>query len=78
MIILKSLASGLIAVLVAAIVMAVFAIVALLLLSARNHADDTSIGWDPVAFGRSTFTRIIFFFVFAAGFYWQYRRLVAR
>ena len=77
MIVLKSLAAGLIAVLATAMVIAVSAIVALLLLSARNHADDTSIGWDPIEFGRAPLAWIIFLFAFAAGFYWQYRRLAA-
>jgi uncharacterized BrkB/YihY/UPF0761 family membrane protein len=77
MIILKSLAAGLIAVFATAVVIVVVAIVALLLLNARNHADDTSIGWDPVEFGRAPFAWIIFLFAFAAGFYWQYRRLAA-
>jgi hypothetical protein len=45
MIILKSLAAGLLAVLGTAMAITVLAIAALLVLSARNHADDTSIGW---------------------------------
>jgi hypothetical protein len=61
-----------------AMLIAVSAIVALWLMSARNHAEDTSIGWDPVEFGRGSFAWIIFLFAFAAGFYWQYRRLSAR
>ena len=73
----KSLAAGLISVLATGMAFAVSAIVALLLLSARNHSDDTSIGWDPVGFGRAPFAWIIFLFAFAAGFYWQYRRLAA-
>jgi len=77
MIVLKSLAAGLIAVLATAMVIAVSAIVALLLLNARNHTDDTSIGWDPIEFGRAPLAWIIFLFAFAAGFYWQYRRLAA-
>jgi uncharacterized BrkB/YihY/UPF0761 family membrane protein len=78
MIILKSLAAGLLAVLATAIVITILAIVALWVLSARNHAEDTSIGWDPVAFGRTSFAWIIFLFAFAAGFYWQYRRMAGR
>jgi len=74
MIILKSLAAGLLAVLATAVVIVILAIGALLLLSARNHAEDTSIGWDPIAFGRAPLAWIIFLLVFAAGFYWQYRR----
>jgi hypothetical protein len=53
------------------------AIVALFLLTARNQANDTVIGWDPVEFGRAPLAWIIFLFAFAAGFYWQYRRLAA-
>jgi uncharacterized BrkB/YihY/UPF0761 family membrane protein len=75
MIALKSLAAGLIAVLAMAIVVAVSAIGALLLMTAKKHADETSIGWDPIEFGRTPFAWIIFLFAFAAGFYWQYRRL---
>jgi uncharacterized BrkB/YihY/UPF0761 family membrane protein len=78
MIILKSLAAGLIAVFATAIVIAVVAMAALLLLNARNHTDDTSIGWDPVEFGRAPFAWFILLFSFAVGFYWQYRRLAAR
>lgn len=78
MIILKSLGTALIAVVAMAMLIAVSAIVALLFMSARNDAEETSIGWDPVEFGRAPFVWIIFLFVFALGFYWQYRRLVAR
>jgi len=77
MIVLKSLAAGLIAVFATAVVIVVVAIVALFLLSARNQANDTVIGWDPVEFGRAPLAWIIFMFAFAAGFYWQYRRLAA-
>jgi uncharacterized BrkB/YihY/UPF0761 family membrane protein len=77
MIFLKSFAAGLIAVLATAVAIAVTAIVALFLLSARNQAKDTVIGWDPVEFGRAPFAWIIFLFAFAAGFYWQHRRLAA-
>jgi uncharacterized BrkB/YihY/UPF0761 family membrane protein len=77
MIILKSIAAGLIAVLATAMVIIILAIVALLVLSARNHAEDTAIGWDPVAFGRAPLPWIIFLLAFAAGFYWRYRRIVA-
>ncbi|HEV7521857.1 MAG TPA: hypothetical protein VGP89_12230 [Candidatus Angelobacter sp.] len=77
MIFLKSIAAGLTAVLATAVVIAVVAIVALLLLTARNEANDTVIGWDPVEFGRAPLAWIIFLFTFAAGFYWQYRRLAA-
>jgi hypothetical protein len=77
MIVLKSFAAGLTAVLATAVAIAVSAIVALFLLSARNQAKDTVIGWDPVEFGRAPLAWIIFLFAFAAGFYWQYRRLAA-
>jgi len=77
MIILKSLAAGLLAVLATAIVITILAIGALLVLSARNHEEDTSIGWDPVTFAREPLAWIIFLLAFAAGFYWQYRRIVA-
>ncbi|MFL6312213.1 MAG: hypothetical protein ACJ71W_08905 [Terriglobales bacterium] len=78
MIILKSLAAGLLAVLGTAMAITVLAIAALLVLSARNHAEDTSIGWDPVAFGHAPLPWIILLFAFAIGFYWQYRRLAGR
>jgi ABC-type Fe3+ transport system permease subunit len=65
MIILKSLAAGLLAVLAMAIVITILAIAALLVLSARNHVEDTSIGWDPVAFGRAPLPWIILMLVFA-------------
>jgi uncharacterized BrkB/YihY/UPF0761 family membrane protein len=78
MIVLKSVAAGLIAMFATAMVIIVSAIVAVILMSARNHADDTVIGWDPVEFGRAPLAWIVFLFVFAAGFYWQYRRLAAR
>jgi uncharacterized BrkB/YihY/UPF0761 family membrane protein len=77
MIILKSLAAGLLAVLATAIVIVVSAIGALLVLSAKNQSEDTSIGWDPIAFGRAPLAWIIFLLSFAAGFYWQYRRIAA-
>jgi hypothetical protein len=77
MIILKSLAAGLLAVLATAMTITILAIVALLTLSARNHTEDTSIGWDPVAFAQAPLAWIIFLLAFAAGFYWQYRRTVA-
>jgi hypothetical protein len=77
MIFLKSIAAGLTAVLATAVAIAVSAIVALFLLSARNQANDTVIGWDMVEFGRAPLAWIIFLFAFAAGFYWQYRRLAA-
>lgn len=60
MIFLKSFAAGLIAVLATAVAIAVSAIVALFLLSARNQAKDTVIGWDPVEFGRAPLAWIIF------------------
>jgi uncharacterized BrkB/YihY/UPF0761 family membrane protein len=78
MIILKSLAAGLLAVLATAIVITILAIVALLVFSARNNSDETVIGWDPVAFGRAPLSWIILLFTFAIGFYWQYRRLAGR
>lgn len=78
MIILKSLAAGLLAVLATAIVIVILAIVALLVLSAGNHAEDTAIGWDPVAFGRAPLPWILVLVAFAIGFYWQYRRLAGR
>jgi uncharacterized BrkB/YihY/UPF0761 family membrane protein len=77
MIILKSLAAGLLAVFATAITITILAIVAVLALSAGNHGEDTSIGWDPVAFARAPLAWIIFLLAFAAGFYWQYRRIVA-
>jgi hypothetical protein len=49
-----------------------------LALSAGNHREDTSIGWDPVAFTRAPLAWIIFLLAFAAGFYWQFHRSVSR
>jgi len=77
MIFLKSIAAGLTAVLATAVAIAVSAIVALFLLSARNQTNDTVIGWDLVEFGRAPLAWIIFLFAFEAGFYWQYGRLAA-
>ena len=77
MIILKSLAAGLLAVLTTAMTIIILAIVTVLALSAGNHREDTSIGWDPVAFGRAPLAWVILVLAFAAGFYWQYRRIVA-
>jgi uncharacterized BrkB/YihY/UPF0761 family membrane protein len=77
-IILKSLAAGLLAVLGIAMAITILAVAALLVLSARNHAEDTSIGWDPVAFGRAPLPWVILLFAFAIGFCWQYRRLAGR
>jgi len=77
MIILKSLADGLLAVLATAMMITILAIVALLALSAGNHREDTSIGWDPVAFARAPLAWIIFLLAFAAGFYWQFHRSVS-
>ena len=77
MIILKSLAAGLLAVLATGVVITILAIVALLVLSARNNVEDTSIGWDPVGFARAPLAWVIFLLAFAAGFYWQYRRIAA-
>jgi apolipoprotein N-acyltransferase len=78
MIILESLAAGLPAVLASAMTITILAIVALLALSAGNHREDTSIGWDPVAFAQAPLAWIIVLFAFAIGFYWQYRRLAGR
>ena len=81
MIILKSLAAGLLAVLATVVVITILVIVALLVFSARNHAEDTVIGWDPVALGHAPLPWIILLFVFAIGFYWEYRqhrRMVAQ
>jgi hypothetical protein len=78
MIILKSLAAGLLAVLATATVITILAIVALLVLSAKNQTEDTSIAWDPIAFVRAPLPWVIFLLAFAAGFYWQYRRIAAR
>ena len=77
MIILKSLAAGLLAVLAAVIVITILAILALLVFLARNNSDETVLGWDLVAFGREPLPWIILLFVFAIGFYWEYRRIVA-
>jgi len=74
---LKSLAAGLLAVLATAMTITILAIVAVLALSVRNNREDTSIGWDPVAFARAPLAWIIFLLAFAAGFYWQYRTIVA-
>jgi hypothetical protein len=77
MIILKSLAAGLLAVLATAMTITILAIVALLALSAGSHREETSIGWGPVAFARAPLAWIIFLLAFAGGFYWQYRSTVA-
>ena len=77
MIILKSLAAGLLAVLATAMMFTILGIVALLALSAGNHTEDTSIGWDPVAFARTPLAWTIFLLAFVAGFYWQCHRSVS-
>ena len=73
---LKCMIAGGVAVLASAIAVTAAAVVAIIWMS-RGTDDGTSYGWDPVAFARTPLAFTIFLLSFAAGFYWQYRRIVA-
>jgi hypothetical protein len=67
--------AGALAVLASAVVVFVVAFIALIRLSGRA-ADNASYGWDPVAFARTPLAWTIVVLAFAAGFYWQYHRII--
>ncbi|HSK43655.1 MAG TPA: hypothetical protein VLA83_07190 [Candidatus Binatia bacterium] len=74
---LKSAVAGLIAVMVALVAAVGAAIVSVIVMS-RRASEDTSIGWDPVAFARDPVPWVVMSLVFVVGFWWKYRRLIAR
>lgn len=71
---LKSAVAGLIALMISLAAAIGAAIVSVIIIS-RRTTEDTSIGWDPVSFARDPFPWIVLALVFAAGFWWKYRRL---
>lgn len=79
MIYVKSVLTGLAAVIVAEILVAIGGISALLVIASRQpHESDGGLGWDPVAFARTLPGWLILVLAFVAGFWWQYRRLASR
>ena len=75
MIFLKSIFAGLLAVVIAAMVLPM--IVCVYLTSRLPRDQETAVGFDLVAAARLPVTWIIVAIVFALGFYWEYRRLKA-
>ena len=79
MILLKSILAGLIAVIVAAIVLPVGVAYYLTWRIQRDKpGPEIAIGFDPVSAASSPVSWIITAIVFSLGFYWEYRRLKAR
>jgi hypothetical protein len=75
----KSVLAGIAAIIVAEFIVIAGAITLLFVIASRRPAgEEGGIGWDPVAFGRTTPGWIILVLAFIVGFWWQYRRLVAR
>jgi len=79
MLLLKSILAGLIAVIVAAIVLpAGIAYYLMWTTHPDKPGQEIAVGFDPVYAARSPVSWIIAALVFALGFYWEYRRLKAR
>jgi Kef-type K+ transport system membrane component KefB len=79
MILLKSILAGLLAVIVAAIVLPVGVCYYLTWRLQRDKpGQEIAIGFDPVTAARSPVSWIIAAIVFSLGFYWECRRLKAR
>jgi hypothetical protein len=79
MVLLKSTLAGLLAVIVAAIVLPVGVCYYLTWRLQRDKpGQEITIGFDPVNAARSRVGWIIAALVFSLGFYWEYRRLKAR
>jgi hypothetical protein len=78
MIYLKSFVAGLIAVCAAGMVVVLVATSILVFLSFKSQSEDSSIGFDIVAFGRSSLAWTIGLAAFTAGFVWEYRRILSR
>ena len=76
MLYLKSVIAGIVALVIASVVLPTLVILFFSALTVR-HRGGTAIGFDPVSIARSSPTVwLIGLIVFAAGFYWEYRRLV--
>jgi hypothetical protein len=75
MIYIKSAIAGFAAVIAIALVAFAIGIFILIFLSFRARTQDSGIGWDFVAFARSSSVAFIALLTFIAGFIWEYRRL---
>ena len=77
MIYFKSVAVGLVAVVIAVIATAL-AIIAFLAINGRNLPPNQTYAWDPISFFQSSLAAWVFLFMaFLLGFAWEYRRAVA-
>jgi len=75
MLYLRSVVAGIVALVIASVVLPIVGIL-LLTLMARPRAG-TTIGFDPISIAKSSPTVwLIGLIVFVSGFYWEYRRLV--
>ncbi|MGE0405243.1 MAG: hypothetical protein AB7O65_03010 [Candidatus Korobacteraceae bacterium] len=75
MIYLKSTVSGLLAVLII-VIASPFVMLPLGILLHRKENGEGAIGWDPLSWLLSSFVPwLILLMVFAAGFFWEFRRL---
>lgn len=73
---LKSAIAGVVAVFLCAMIVVLTALGAIIWMSRRAQGD-TVIGWDFVSFAKTPLAWAIFSLAFAAGFYWEYRRVTA-
>jgi hypothetical protein len=73
MVYLKSFAAGIVAVVLAALLVLIAAVVYLNLFF--KHAEDQAIGWDPISLVRSSpWLSVLALLVFLAGYFWELRR----
>jgi hypothetical protein len=75
MIYIKSLVAGLLAVMVACLLIFVTGILVLIVVSVMSKDQDSGIGFDFIAFGRSALALSIGLLAFIAGFLWEYLRI---
>jgi len=75
MIFVKSLVAGLLAVIVAGALVFVIGISVLVVLSIMSKDQESAIGFDFVAFGRSALAFAIGVLAFITGFVWEYLRI---
>jgi len=78
MIYVKSALVGLLAIVVGSIILPILAIIGIVLSGALHSGPEgASIGWDPISLVKQSPLVLVFIVVcFAAGFFWEFRRLM--
>lgn len=85
MIYLKSVLAGFMAVVIATVAVPILVVMGIILTSGFHSSQEGTVGWDPISiFYQSPWYRSLLpvvayiVFVFAAGFFWEFRRLAHR